>query len=92
MLISVERAKDEPVLLDYSVFSLVSSFTMGLSFRRSKEGKRWEGKKQYNLCTKTGGRQNESEEGRREEESLTDREVKREKITEDAVLQENKKS
>lgn len=82
VLISVERAKDEPVLLDYSAFSLISFFTMGLSFTRSKERREIEGgKKQYNLCTKTGGRQNESENERRKEESLTDREVKRKKKT-----------
>lgn len=33
----MERAKDEPEMRDYSMFHLISSFTMGLSFRRSKE-------------------------------------------------------
>lgn len=42
MLISMERAKDEPEMLDYSTFLLISSFTMGFSFQEIKGTvKRW---------------------------------------------------
>lgn len=48
MLISVERAEDEPEMLAYSVFLLISAFTMVLSFRRSKEAR--EMRKRWTTC------------------------------------------